>query len=202
VLTGMSVTAISAAVSSFSGLRSLAIATGWPSSLALLLPGTIDAYAMTATRIWLTGPTSRAARRFARWNAIMAICLSLIGNGLWHLLAAHVLSVSWPMVVTVGAVPPAVLGLLTHLAVLRTASAGNSQDGRQDGRPAADDDQDNSEPPILAVARSADDAYRREHGTAITRDALRRELRVSTEKASAVLKLLRETHQQEKGSNS
>jgi hypothetical protein len=191
VLTGMSVTAVSAAVSSFAGLRSLAIATGWPSSLSLLLPGTIDAYAMTATRIWLTGSsTSPAARQFARWNAIMAICLSLIGNGLWHLLAAHVIAVSWPMVVGVGAVPPAVLGLLTHLAVLRA--------GHADGaRPEPDEAQD-QEDGALVAARRADEAYRRSHGSGITRDALRRELRTSTERASALLRQIREESKQER----
>jgi hypothetical protein len=188
VVAGMSVTAVSAAVSSFSGLRSLAMATGWPNGLALLLPGTIDAYAMTATRIWLSGSaTSPAARRFARWNAIGAICISLAGNGLWHLIAAHVVQVSWPIVVTVGAVPPTVLGLLTHLAVLRTAND-------PDGQPGEDEVQDH-EDAVLAVARQADEAYRHEHGSGITRDALRRELRVSTEKASAVLKVLRDMSQ-------
>lgn len=78
VILGMTVTAISAAVSSFSGLRSLAAATGWPEALSPLFPLTVDAYAMTATRVWLSGSTgSERARRFARWNAIMAIGLSL-----------------------------------------------------------------------------------------------------------------------------
>jgi len=67
VAAGMAVTACSAAVSSFSGLRSLAAATGWPEALSPLLPFTIDAYAMTATRVWLSGATRSArARRFAR----------------------------------------------------------------------------------------------------------------------------------------
>lgn len=78
VILGMTVTAISAAVSSFSGLRSLAAATGWPEALSPLFPLTVDAYAMTATRVWLSGSTAtERARRFARWNAIMAIGLSL-----------------------------------------------------------------------------------------------------------------------------
>lgn len=188
----MSMTAVSAAVSSFSGLRSLAIATGWPNGLAVLLPGAIDAYAMTATRIWLAGSmTSSAARRFARWNALLAIGLSLTGNGLWHLLAAHVITVSWPIVVIVGAVPPGVLGLLSHLAVLRAGHA-------EDACPEQDETQDGEED-ILIAARQADEAYRHEHGSGITRDALRRELRVSTEKASATLKQLRQANRQNKG---
>lgn len=120
VIAGMAVTACAAAVSSFSGLRSLAAATGWPWALTPLFPLTVDAYAMTTTRVWLSKATgTTAARHFARWNAIGAIGLSLIGNAAWHLMAAKVLTVTWPIVVFVGAVPPAVLGLLSHLAVLR-----------------------------------------------------------------------------------
>ncbi len=66
LILGMTVTAISAAVSSFAGLRSLAVAAGWPVPLLSLLPFTIDAYAMTATRVWLSSSTGSApARRFA-----------------------------------------------------------------------------------------------------------------------------------------
>lgn len=87
------------------------------------------------------------------------------------------------------------LGLLTHLAVLRTAQPSASEGQVSDPRPAEDDDQDNAALTVLAAARQADEAYRREHCTGITRDALRRELRVSTEKASAVLRILRDTSQ-------
>jgi hypothetical protein len=67
---GMTVSAAAAAVSSFSGLRSLALATGWGEWLSPLLPLTIDAYAMTATRVWLANvDRSGRTRRFARWNA-------------------------------------------------------------------------------------------------------------------------------------
>lgn len=187
VVAGMTVTACAAAVSSFSGLRSLAAVTGWPETLAPLLPFTIDAYAMTATRVWLSKATgSAAARRFARWNAIGAIGLSLVGNAAWHLIAAKVLTVTWPIVVAVGAVPPAVLGLLSHLAVLR-----------------AQDDEDEAAPPgtelhehqdeaggddLLEAARAADEAHRAEHGKSITRDELRKQLHVSTERATILLR--------------
>ncbi len=179
LVVGMTVTALSAAVSSFSGLRSLAAATGWPTALSPLLPCTIDAYAMTATRVWLSAATRSArARRFARWNAVMAITLSLIGNATWHLIAAKVLAVSWPIVVVVGAVPPAVLGLLSHLAVLRgqddedeTPPRSTEPDEHQDGdiATAAVDSEDQ----LLGAARRADAAYQAEHGKPITRDELR-----------------------------
>jgi len=48
---------------------------GWPGALAMLLPLTIDAYAATATRVWLAASTRSArARRFARANAPVLRC--------------------------------------------------------------------------------------------------------------------------------
>lgn len=192
VVAGMTVTALAAAVSSFSGLHSLAAATGWPEALAPLLPFTIDAYAMTATRVWLSKATGSAeARRFARWNAIGAIGLSLVGNAAWHLIAAKVLTVTWPIVVLVGAVPPAVLGLLSHLAVLR------GQDDEDEAMPSSTElheHQDETEAggdDLIEVARAAAEAYRAEHGKPITRDKLRKQLQVSSDRASQILRTLR-----------
>ena len=198
----MSITAVSAVVSSFSGLRALAMATGWPSGLALLLPGTVDAYAMTATRVWLSAATGSARpRRFARWNAIGAISLSLLGNATWHLVAAGVMGISWPIVVIVGAVPPAVLGLLSHLAVLRGQ---DEEDEASSGGTEPDDGQDDeaadASSQLLEAARMADATYRAEHGKAITRDELRKRLHVSTERASEILRLLRAFQESESGS--
>jgi hypothetical protein len=119
VALGMAVSAISAGFSSFDGLRSLAEATGW-GGMAPLFALCLDSYALVAIRVWLAGPTTSArARTFAKWNAIGAVALSLAGNAAWHLIAAGLLAVSWQIVLTVGAVPPVVLGLVTHLAVLR-----------------------------------------------------------------------------------
>jgi hypothetical protein len=234
VILGMTITALSAATSSFSGLQSLAEATGWPEPLSFLLPFTIDAYAMTATRVWLSSTTRSArARRFARWNAVLAIGLSLIGNALWHLIAAEVLTVTWPIVVLVGAVPPAVLGLLSHLAVLRghgdplpassirpaepvttpgpsapaprviTSStpphpaAPKHQDRPEDGITGKDghaeiEPEPDNEDHLLVAARAADAAHRARHGKPITRDELRKALRVSTERATSLLRAIKE----------
>lgn len=195
VILGMTVTAMSAAVSSFSGLRSLAAATGWPEALSPLFPLTVDAYAMTATRVWLSGSTgSGRARRFARWNAIMAIGLSLVGNAVWHLIAAQVLTVSWVIVVLVGAVPPVVLGLLSHLAVLRSqAEASRLQAAEDDQGESGDEPTTAPDDELLAQARAADAAHQAQHGKPITRDHLRKALRVSTERASHILRELRNT---------
>jgi Protein of unknown function (DUF2637) len=193
VIAGMTVTACAAAISSFSGLRSLAAATGWAEALAPLLPFTIDAYAMTATRVWLSKATrSEVARRFARWNAIGAIGLSLIGNAAWHLIAAKVLNVTWPIVVLVGAVPPAVLGLLSHLAVPRGQDDEDGAMPISTELPEHQDKTDSSGDGLLEAARAADAANRTEHGKPITRDELRKALHVSTGRASELLRKIRE----------
>lgn len=117
----MAVSAISAGFSSFDGLRSLAQATGW-GMMAPLFALCVDAYALTSIRVWLTSSAaSHRVRAFARWNAVGAILLSLAGNAAWHLIAAELLAVTWPVVMIVGGVPPVILGLVAHLAALRQA---------------------------------------------------------------------------------
>jgi hypothetical protein len=194
VTLGMAVAATSAAVSSFDGLRSLAVASGWAVMLAPLLPLTIDSYAMTSVRVWLSATTSsQRARRFARTNAIGAIGLSLAGNAAWHLIAAKLLSLSWVIVLGVGSVPALILGLVSHLAVLRNqvdpVPAGDVLSTPLEfgnGTQYADEDA------LLAAARAADAAWRADHGgRSITRDELRRNLRVSGVRATAVLRAMR-----------
>lgn len=218
VSAGIAVSATSAAISSFSGLRSLAILTGWPEGLAPLLPLTVDAYAMTATRVWLAASTSSArARRFARWNAIAAIGLSIAGNAVSHAITAHLLSASWGIVLAVGSVPALVLGLVAHLAVLRgqvdpvpeSAEVARAESvpstpavaaGQAVVRPevrtryATEDD-------LMAAARAADQAHReRNGGRPLSRDALREELRVSGARATAIARRLRQEREAERTS--
>lgn len=117
---GMAAVSLAAAVSSYSGLAALADLAGWNHRLALLLPITIDAYALTATRVWLSPKTAgQRARRWAKGNAIGAIATSVAGNAVSHAAAAHVFAPSWPVVVMVSAIPSIVLGLITHLWHLR-----------------------------------------------------------------------------------
>jgi hypothetical protein len=116
---GMAAVALAAAVSSYSGLASLADLAGWNHRLALLLPVTIDAYAMTATRAWLSPSTPTHARGWAKGNAIGAILTSVAGNGVAHAAHAGEFHVGWPIVVAVSAIPSIVLGLITHLWHLR-----------------------------------------------------------------------------------
>jgi hypothetical protein len=157
--------------------------------------------------VWLSQATNSVrAQRFARTNAIGAILLSLAGNAAWHLIAANLLAVSWPIVLGVGSVPALVLGLVSHLAVLRSqvgsaplgdavrtpsprtepAEAPEVVTPPDEGARRLADEQ------LLEAARTADAAWRAEHdGRAINRDALRRALRVSGQRASVVLRELR-----------
>jgi hypothetical protein len=93
----------------------------------------VDAYAITATRVWLSRHTrSKRVRRFAGLNAIGAIGLSLGGNTAYHFIAASPTyqlihagqeALDWRLVVLVSAVPPIAIGLISHLAVLRSRDA-------------------------------------------------------------------------------
>jgi hypothetical protein len=119
--------AAAAATLSFTSLMDLARVCGYGPRLAWLLPISIDAYALTATRVWLRGGVGERTRRYARGNAVAAIGLSVAGNATFHCLAAAgVLSlVGWAqlLVVAVSAVPPVVLGLVGHLHALLAAES-------------------------------------------------------------------------------
>jgi hypothetical protein len=208
-MAGMSIAAASAAVASFSGLYGLAALAGWPVRLAWLLPVTLDAHAMTSARVWLADSTrSTAARRFARANALGAIAASIAGNAAYHAIGAHLLPLSWPIVVLVGAVSAAILGLTAHLHALRSRTdplppTSTAHDNRIEDRP-----QDDAEPrpagrvrthrrpryrtddDLLNAARTADARYRKNHGRPITRDALRTALRISTPRATELRRRL------------
>lgn len=49
VMAGMATAAASAAMAGFTGMRGLALDTGWPSRLTWLLPVTLDAYTLRAS---------------------------------------------------------------------------------------------------------------------------------------------------------
>jgi MFS family permease len=199
VVVGMTVAAVSAAVASFAGLRGLAQVAGWPDRLVWLLPVTIDAYAMTSARVWLAGTLgSSRARSFARANAIGAIVTSIVGNAGFHLVATGLVAISWPIVVLVGAVPAAVLGLTAHLHALRTVAVTGhdltppTEDRPQTGtRVRTRRTKRRTETALLNAAREADAKYRAAHdGRPITRDELRSTLRIAGPKATELRRRL------------
>ncbi|MBK3559777.1 DUF2637 domain-containing protein [Streptomyces sp. MBT56] len=134
---GMLAVAVAAAVLSFSALAGLAELAGVSGEvlgfkLAWLLPIAIDAYAVTATRVWLRNIGMKRVTQYARSNAVGAISLSVAGNGAYHFFASTgvtslaTMSGGWLVVVTVSAVPPAILGLVGHLHAL-VAAEGDEQ---------------------------------------------------------------------------
>jgi hypothetical protein len=195
----MTIAGASATLASFTGLRGLAVMTGWPDRLAWLLPVTLDAYAMTAARVWLAPSTTpAAARRFARANALGAITASITGNAAYHAVHAGLLELTWPVIVIVGAVPAAILGLTAHLHALRSrpAPAGVSRapaSARRQSSPSSRPRRPGYPPgaELLAAAVAADARYREEHGgRPITRDALRAALHISGPRATELRRQL------------
>jgi Protein of unknown function (DUF2637) len=213
VIAGMLVAAASAAVASFTGLRGLALITGWPPRLAWLLPVTLDAYAMTSARVWLASTTRAGrARRFARANAIGAITASIAGNATYHSVTVGLMHISPPIVVLVGAVPAAVLGFTAHLHALRTLDEDGNEDVREDesedegtgaeGRPRPRTrskpkrkPMPRTEDELRTAASEADATYRASHGDRpITRDELRAVLKISGTKATELRRWLAAQH--------
>jgi len=89
---------------------------------AITLPVGVEAYGAYALGAWLTPGTPERARTFARRSAIGALALGMLGQVVYHLLAAAgAVRAPWPVVVLVSCLPVVTLGFgaaLTHL--LRT----------------------------------------------------------------------------------
>ena len=86
---------------------------------AITLPVGVEAYGAYALGAWLTPGTPERARSFARRSAIGALALGMLGQVVYHLLAAAgAARAPWPVVVLVSCLPVATLGFgaaLTHL---------------------------------------------------------------------------------------
>jgi hypothetical protein len=98
---------------------------------AITLPIGVEAYGAYALGAWLTPGTPERTRAFARRSAVGALALGMLGQVVYHLLAAAgAARAPWPVVVLVSCLPVVTLGFdaaLTHL--LRTpAEAETRQD--------------------------------------------------------------------------
>jgi hypothetical protein len=86
---------------------------------AITLPVGVEAYGAYALGAWLTPGTPERARSFARRSAIGALALGMLGQVVYHLLAAAgAQRAPWPVVVLVSCLPVVTLGFgaaLTHL---------------------------------------------------------------------------------------
>jgi hypothetical protein len=91
----------------------------WHLDTAITLPVGVEAYGTYALAAWLTPGVPDRARTFARRSAIGALALGMLGQVVYHLLAAaHATRAPWPVVVLVSCMPVVTLGFgaaLTHL---------------------------------------------------------------------------------------
>src|SRR5262252_7124796 len=95
------------------------IVPGLQLDTAITLPVGVEAYGAYALGAWLTPDTPERARTFARRSALGALALGMLGQVVYHLLAAAgATRAPWPVVVLVSCMPVTVLGFgaaLTHL---------------------------------------------------------------------------------------
>jgi outer membrane biosynthesis protein TonB len=115
----LTVVAVTAIVASFGTLSALATHVGWQGRTAWLLPCCIDALALGAGRVWLSGQATAEARQYARRVSLSALAVSVVGNDIGHIVSMEkVTLVKVLLAVAVGAVPPIALGAVGHLATL------------------------------------------------------------------------------------
>lgn len=123
---GLGLPAIAAVVLSFAAWSGLAVQVGvdqtaGPVQLAWLLPLSVDAIAMTATRVWVMDRTvSDQTRKLARWTALATIGLSFAGNALFHLVTVLNLQARsgwWLVVVLITGLPAVLYFQSAHLIV-------------------------------------------------------------------------------------
>lgn len=120
---GLGVVLAAAAVLSFHGLRDLALAVGIPAELAWLLPVAVDAGAAVSCACWLGRDIPEDAQRFAQKLTWGLLGLTVLANMAQLGMHAEGITPPWGVAVLVGAIPPAVLGSIVHLAVLVGRSA-------------------------------------------------------------------------------
>ena len=133
-----------AAVASFDSLRKFAVAVGWPTATAWLLPFCLDLYAVMALRLWLRTDVDERTRNWAARSGWLAVALSVAGNAVQHAVSlgywtAYHEGVRTPhltIVVIVAAVPPVMLALLIHLESMRRTSHSAQNDAAGNVLPA------------------------------------------------------------------
>ena len=101
------------------------IGGGFHVNTAITLPVGVEAYGAYALGAWLTPGAPGQARSFARRSAVGALALGMVGQVVYHLLAAAgAARAPWPVVVLVSALPVVTLGFGAALTHLLRAPAG------------------------------------------------------------------------------
>lgn len=115
----MGLVALAAAALSFQSLMTLGELSGY-GVLSFAYPVVLDLGAVASCAAWIQERNRQALGM--TWGLLAA---SVVLNGTVHYLTAERIAPSWLLVVAVAAVPPAVLGLVVHLAVGDRAGATN-----------------------------------------------------------------------------
>lgn len=92
---------------------------GLPKGFAWMLPGAFDVYAYTSATVAAAIPAVHPARRWAVWNARVALTFTMVGNSLVHALYLMSHGQKWTgtdyALVAVSAIPPIIVERLLHL---------------------------------------------------------------------------------------
>jgi hypothetical protein len=105
------------------------IVPGFQLNIAITLPIGVEAYGAYALGAWLAPDgVPASARTFAKRSAIGALLLGMLGQVVYHLLAAaHATRAPWPVVVLVSCLPVVSLGFGAALAhLLRSGTPENT----------------------------------------------------------------------------
>jgi hypothetical protein len=182
----------------------------WRLNTAITLPVGVEAYGAYAMSAWLSPATPGNARTFAKWSALGALALGMLGQVAYHLLsAAHRARAPWPVVVAVACLPVITLGFGAALAHLLHAgdTVLDAQETTQDASvPQTPDGGKEDEKPavkaapalhagLLEQARAIDGEHRMANrGKPISRDNLKLALGIATDKATALVHIIRAEH--------
>jgi hypothetical protein len=175
----------------------------WRLNTAFTLPVGVEAFAAYAMSAWLSPATTDNARTFAKWSALGALTLGMLGQVAYHLLsAAHRARAPWPVVIVVACLPVITLGFsaaLAHLLHAGTTAPATEEpaakhEEEEDPKPAV------KAPPALPAdlvrqARALDAEHRlAHHGKPISRDRLKLALGIATDKATVLVHVIRADH--------
>jgi hypothetical protein len=147
------------------------IISGFHLNTAITLPIGVEAYGAYALGTWLRGSgVPERARKFAQRSAIGALILGMLGQVIYHLLAAaHRNRAPWPVVVLVACLPVAVHGLAATLAHLRHAGEATPE-ATKEPEPSATGEpptEATKEPPTRAIEEPRKEAIGGGHRGAI-----------------------------------
>lgn len=124
---GATIAMILAAGISARTLFQLGQIVGLPWQFAWMLPGAFDVYAYTSATVAASIPAAHPARKWAVWNARIALSFTMIGNSLVHALYLMSHGQGWTgtdyALTAVSAIPPIIVERLLHLQTKIVAEA-------------------------------------------------------------------------------